>query len=533
MKKIISITLALVMLFAMSAPMMNAFAADANKYITIYVEGYGHPLYKNNVPTEENRIYDIDADVGAIVSEVLKPCLEKLAFGILTDNYDAYCDELYNAMAPLYADLKLDPSGEALDGSGWGGDMLTGYYYVNYGKGLSGGRITFEYDWRLAPEHNAEILEKFIDRVCREKGVAKVNVLGRCLGGNIVNAYLENGKNLNKVNKVIMYIPSTMGISTVGAAFSGNIVVQDKAVDNFVDLLVNDMALISDPTMQSLITATVSLLDYAKTLGLGTDALMFIVNKVKGNIIPRLVRDTYGSFPSFWSMCPEEYLDDALALCYGTEELKAEYAGTIEKINSFREIRKNAYNRMEEVKANGIDIMVLSKYNLPNLPFSVDGTAQSDMMAETYRTSFGSTSPEFGKTFTESYLASKTEAEKKFISPDLKVDASTCLFPEKTWFIKNSAHSKFPDSVDALMDAFLCNDDFTVFSSEAYPQYMELAADEDKISPVTGLDDPVPEEGSNAERFSIFVRFMTAIMNFITKLFKGNLNLNLNLNLGV
>lgn len=529
MKKLISFSLAFVMLFAMAAPMMNAFAAE--KLITIYVEGYGHSLYKNNVESDENRIYDFEVDIGAILSEVLKPCLEKLAMGLLTDDYDEYCDELYNAMAPLYDEVRLDVSGEALDGSGWGGNMLTDGYTVRYDKGLSGGRITFEYDWRLAPEHNAEILEQFIDRVCREKRVSKVNLLGRCLGGNIVNAYLENGKNLDKINKVIMYIPSTMGISTVGAVFSGNIVLQDKAVDNFVDYLMYDMEIIDDPTMQDLITTTVSLLEYAEALGLGLDALSYIVEKVKDNLIPRLVRDTYGSFPSYWAMCPEEYLDDAIEFCYSTDELKAEYAGTIEKIESFRAIRNNCFNRMTELRDSGLDIMVISKYGYPNLPFSVDGTAQSDMMAETYRTSFGSTSPEFGKTFSDSYLASKTEEEKKFIAADLKVDASTCLFPEKTWFIKYNAHSKFPDSVDKLMDAFLLSDDMTVFSNETYPQFLELDVEADTLSPVAGLDKAEPEEGSGEERFSVFIRFFTAILNFLTKLFNGELDFSFNLDL--
>lgn len=522
MKKIISFSLALVMLFAMAAPMMNAFAAE--KLITIYVEGYGHNLYKNNVEAEENRIYDIDADIGAILSEVLKPCLEKLAMGLLTDDYDDYCDELYNAIAPLYEEVRLAPSGEALDGSGFGGNMLTDRYSVRYDKGLSGGRITFEYDWRLAPEYNAEILEQFIDRVCREKNTSKVNLIGRCLGGNIVNAYLENGKNLDKVNKVILFIPSTMGISTIGAVFSGNIVIQDKAVDNIVEYLVNGREIISDPTMQALITTTVSLLEYAEALGLGLDALTYIVEKVKDNVIPRLVRDTYGSFPSFWAMCPVEYVDDAVKFCYGTDELKAEYAGTIEKIYSFKAIQEKAYDTMKAVKAQGIDIMVLSKYNLPCLPFSEDGMAQSDNLAETYRTSFGSTSPEFGKTFSDSYLASKTDEEKRFISADLKVDASTCLFPEKTWFIKNSSHAKFPDCIDRLLDAFLLSDDMTVFSNETYPQYLDCDEQADTLTPVAGLDKAEPEEGSGEERFSVFIRFFTAILNFFTKLFNGELD---------
>lgn len=530
MKKIISVVLAVVMLFAMTAPSMTSLAAG-EKYITIYVEGYSHSLYKNNVASAENKIYDIEVDIGAILSEVLMPCLEKLALGLLTDDYDDYCDELYNAVAPIYEELRLDPSGEVLDGSGWGGDMLKDGYRINYNQRYSGGKVTFQYDWRLSPIANARILEQFIDRVCTEQKVEKVNLLGRCLGGNIINSYLEKGNNLDKINKIIMYIPSTMGLSTIGAIFSGNIVIQDKAVDNVVTSLIYDKELITDPTMQSLITSTVSLLEYAQALGLGIDALMTIVDNVKDNVIPRLVRDTYGSFTSFWAMCPLEYVDEAVEFCYGTKELKAEYAGTIEKIYDYKQVQENAYETMKSVKASGIDIMVVSKYNLPNLPFSEDGLEQSDALAETYRTSFGSTSPEFGKTFSEEYINNMSQQDKRFLSPDLKIDASTCLFPEKTWFIKNSTHGLFPHSVDYLMDAFLCNDDFTVFSSEEYPQFMQLDKNEDRIYPVTEPDEEAPEEGSGEERFLVFIRFFTAILNFFAKLLRGELDFSFNLNL--
>ena len=526
MKKILSLILTLTMLLALGAPAFTASAA-AN-YITIYVEGYGHALYKNNIPTEENRIYPIDTDIGAKVSEVLKPCLEKLALGFVSDNYDDYCDELYNAMAPIYDQVRLNPDGEKTDGSGWGGDMLTGGYYVDYNRGFSGGRITFEYDWRLSVEYNAEILEKFIDRVCSERGVAKVNVLGRCLGGNIVSAYLENGKNLDKVNKVIMYIPSTAGISTIGAVFSGNIEIDSNAVNSLADYLIDGKDMIGDPFMQEFILAILDMLNYASVLGIGTDTILYIVEKVKENIIPRLVRDTYGSFPSFWAMCPADTVDEAVKLCYPTEEIKEEYAGTIEKILSFKEIQLNSENRMKELQAQGIDFMIVSKYNIPNLPFSEDGNIQSDFMAETYRSSFGATTANYGEVLSSSYINNMSDEEKKFLSPDLKIDASTCLFPEKTWFIKNCAHADFPACVDVLMDNFLKNDNYTVFSDANYPQYMDYSVDEatgaESLVPVTETDNDAAKPGKNEERFSIFIRFFNAILNFFTKLFNGELD---------
>ena len=526
MKKLLSVILTVVMLFAVAAPAFTASAAE--NCITIYVGGYGRTLYRNNRINPNEEIYDIDADIGAIVSEVLKPCLEKLALGFITQDYDAYCDELYNAMAPLYDEVRLDKNGEATDGSGWGGNMLTDYYYVDYSKGLSGGRIDFEYDWRLSPVHNAEILEQFIDRVCREKGVKKVNLLGRCLGGNLVSAYLENGNNLDKINKVLMYIPSTAGISTIGAVFTGNIVIDSKAVNNLADYLVGNKQMIEDPFLQEFILAVLDMLTYASVLGIGTDTIEYIVENVKDNIIPRLVRDTYGSFTSFWAMCPVDQVDEAVEFCYGTDELKEEYAGTIEKIYAFKEIQLNSENRLREVYESGIDIMILSKYDTPNLPFSEDGKAQSDFMAETYRSSFGATTADFGKVLSTSYINNMSEDAKKFLSPDLKIDASTCVLPEKTWFIKHCEHADFPDSVDALMNTFMINDNFTVFSSEVYPQYLDYSydaeTDTETLVPVTGTDEDAEKKDPNKERFSIFMRFFTAILSFLTKLFNGELD---------
>ncbi|MBR5827262.1 MAG: hypothetical protein IKY78_09295 [Clostridia bacterium] len=528
MKKLLSLILTVVMLFAVAAPAFTASAAD--NCITIYVGGYGRTLYKNNRINPNEEIYDIDADIGAIVSEVLRPCLEKLALGFITQDYDAYCDELYNAMAPLYDEVRLDKNGEATDGSGWGGNMLTDYYRVDYSKGLTGGRIDFEYDWRLSPIHNAEILEQFINRVCREKGVQKVNLLGRCLGGNLVSAYLENAENLDKINKVLMYIPSTAGISTIGAVFTGNIVIDSNAVNNLADYLVGGKQMIEDPFMQEFILAILEMLNYASVLGIGTGTIEYIVENVRDNIIPRLVRDTYGSFPSFWAMCPVDQVDEAVAFCYGTDELKEEYAGTIEKIYAFKEVQLNSDNRIKEVYNSGIDVMVLSKYDTPNLPFSEDGSAQSDFMAETYRSSFGATTAKYGEVLSTSYISKMSDDAKKFLSPDLKIDASTCLLPEKTWFIKHCEHADFPECVDALMNTFLVNDNFTVFSSENYPQYLDYSydaeTDTENLVPVTGTDEDAEKPSKNQERYSVFMRFFKAILNFISKLFRGELNLS-------
>ena len=98
MKKLLSLILALLMIFACTSV---AFAAE-EKYPVIYIPGYGSDLYAEKGNKNSELIYPTGADVGAIVKEAIAPCLKELALAIATGDYDKYCDELYNAVHPIY-----------------------------------------------------------------------------------------------------------------------------------------------------------------------------------------------------------------------------------------------------------------------------------------------------------------------------------------------------------------------------------------------------------------------------------------------
>ncbi len=530
MKKVISILLSILMIFAMTSV---AFAAETEEiYPTIYIQGYGFPLMRDASLgwKKENFIYPTGVDAGERIKEALEPCLIELAAGLVTDDYDAYCDELYNAIAPIYDELRLDKNGNARNNTGYG--TVSSSYGLSTGWGFTGKYMYFGYDWRISVEENAALLEQVINVVCKQYNVQKVNLLGRCLGGNIVNAYLQNASNLDKINDVILYIPSTMGIGLIGALFSGNIIINDDAVENYGDYFLSSGEVLDDPVVSAFAGSLVEILNYAKVLGLGTDALSKLLEKIKGNLIPRLVRDTYGSFPSFWAMVPPEQLEEAVEFCYGTDELKAEYAGMIDKIMSYyKNVQLNAYDTMKAVQEQGIDIMVVSKYNIPNIPLSGNGLQQSDGTAETAATSFGSVSPEYGKTFDQAYINGMTDTEKKYLSPDLKVDASGCLFPETTWFVKNSTHKNFPDNMNDFFNLFLLKEEMDVFTDDTYPQFLTYDEATGNVIPVEGMDEPEPEKGSGEERFSVIIRFFTALFNFIANLLKGNVSFDFDIDL--
>lgn len=529
MKKVISILLTLSMLFALAMP---AFAGSTEKVVTVYLTGYGGSLYDEN----GEKIYGLDFDIFGSIKEVLDKMVISLVKGELTGDYDDFCDEIYNIVAPAHAEVILDKNGEAVgeDGKPYyavGYDPLTRlnhntYNYYKYDYYL------FEYDWRLSCEYNAELMGKYIDMVLDSTKADKVNLIGRCLGANIISAYLQNATDaqLAKVNKTVMYVPSTYGVDFLDGLFTGKIPLDDTAVDNYVKYCLSRNDLIGageagDETFEML-SVLVSFLNEIRVLGITLDSVQATLDKVKDNVLARSLRASYATFPSFWNMLSPSQTEDAINFVFPTPELKAEYAGLIEKVRSYRDnVQFNAAETMKACAANGIDIMVISKYNFPNGPLSENQAAQSDSTASVTATSFGAVAADFGKVLDKSYIDSMSESDKKYLSPDTIIDASTCLFPEKTWFIKNLNHADFPASVDALMNAFLTTDNMTIDTYEEYPQFMKHDLETDTLSPVTGIDKGDIQETGADRRFPVFIRFFTMIINLITKLIKGELDL--------
>ncbi len=514
LKKLLSLTLSILMLFSVCAPLVSA--TENEIYPIIYISGYGTDLYKEKGNYSSEQIYPTGADIGAIVKEAIEPCLKELASGIVTSNFDKYCDELYNSIAPVYEDLVLSPDGTVKDNSGRG-ENPDGRISLSYRR-FSCGEVGFPYDWRLSPETSATELSVFVDKVLAQTGKSKVNILGRCLGGNVLSAYLQNDETaVQKINKAVLYIPSTEGINTIGAIFAGKIEIKAENIDTYIEEYSKYEELIEDEVTREFVLVMISVLEQVKTLDLGVAVLQKLIDAIKDNLIPRLVRRTYGSFPSFWSMVPDEYFEDALAFVYNTPELQQEYAGTIALARSYRDnVQLKARDTMKELSKT-IGINVISKYNLPMMPLFADCYATGDGIAETTLTSFGAVTADYGKSLAKDYIDAMSEENRKFLSPDEKVDASTCALPENTWFIKNSYHDHFPESIDNLIETVITTD-ITVFTNNDYPQFMDADVNADKLKPITGKDEEKPADNTFEGLFALFMRAVRAITDLFEML---------------
>ncbi len=510
MKKIISVILCLIIVLSLSVP---AFASDIpEENPTIYVTGaQTNDLYS----ADGERIWDLDVDVTAVVKEALVPCLEELVLGMAVRDYKAYAEKVNSYVAPLFEKVILDKNGEASNGSHPANHSSTVTVETKYsGYGIWDYR--FWYDWRLSPLTTAKELKDYIDRVTLATGKDKVQLVGRCYGANVIQAYITLYKDhaLENVSDITYYASSVSGIDYMSALFSGEVVLDDKAVSNFVKYYLEEEELIEDDIVSAFIYALVELFRQAKVLGIGTDTLLMLFDEIKGDLIPELLPSIIGSWPSYWAMVTPELYEKAIEFVFG--EKREEYALLIEKTDAYHyNVQLKAEDTILELKEKGINFYNFTKYGFPDMPLYAGAANESDSTTSVPRQSFGAECADFGETFSPEYIASLTDT--RYLSSDFKINAATALIPERTWFVKNLHHDWFGELHDMTLE--IMRYDMTV-DNEKYPQFLERI-DSTTLIPVTGPDD---DYGKPVGSIAVTaIQFLTAFIKLLSKIISGEM----------
>lgn len=511
MKKVLSVILCLVLALGCVAP---SFATEPEEYPTVYVIG----AHKNDIYNAQGeKVYPLNADLGAIIKETLGPCLKELAKGMITDDYTSYAEEFNASWSPIFKDLILDKNGDVTNGSYTQFTTQTDHL-AGKTSGFGVWDCRFWYDWRESPIKTAHELKAHIDKVIELTGKEKVQLIGRCYGANVIAAYLELYKDHAKafVSDISYYSSSALGIDFMSALFSGQIKLENEAMANFLDFYINNREAIGDESCAGLVSALVELLSQAEALGVTGDAFMSFVDNFKDDLFPLILRNTFAGWLSYWSMVTPELYEQARDFVFNTDEVRAEYAGFIEKADDYYyNVSVNVVDTMLEMKEAGINFYIFVKYNFPEFPLYEGATTQSDADTSVYRQSFGATCADYNEVFTQEYLDSVSPEKMKYISADKKIDASTCLFPDTTWFVKDLHHNYFAPVEKPSVE--IMRYDMTV-ESEKYPQYM-VNVDNAGLAPLEGTD----EDYDKTEKsfLTAIVDFTKAFFNIIVKLIKG------------
>ncbi len=507
MKKLLSVFLALVLVSSACltvAPVSSAASAGADIPV-IHVCGYGAVLVKDNSDGTKTQIYPLKIE-NSFIEEKAKEILPVFAKAFFTQKWDNFCDELVDTLVPVFEPIKLDNNGEATNNTraDWTWNRKTLKNYKNKDGKYNPTAYKFHYDWRLDPLVIADSLHQYIEDILYVTGAEKVALYGRCLGSNVVAAYMQKYDGEN-VQEVIHYASSMYGADQCSKAFTGEMYFDADSVERFAydyDLGLGDYY---TELLQSLAT----LMNKNYSLDITCWAVNNVMKDIYLDIFPEILINSFGTFPAYWSMVSAEDFDRAMeTVFYGSD--KNDYAGLINKIENYR---KNVFEEFENFSLaqaeRGIEFSNIVKYGIQLLPLTANSVELADGTVTVKLSSFGATASHADGKLSDDYI---NNSASWYISPDKQIDASTCISPDTTWFIKNLEHNNFPDCVSDLVSEIVNNNNFTVKSNPDYPQYLVYDKEMNSILPMT-------EENMNTtERWN--VTFFDALVRFFDYLFK-------------
>lgn len=547
MKKLISILLAAVMLFAITAP--AASAVNAYEYLPIvYIRGNGELLYYPDgtvlvadfasLPSDGLGI-EKDQIVDAVVN-ILKPFVLE---GMLFDNWDNYGRAIYDEIKPLFPDAGLDGNGNPLKGTGIAADQqalkerlpFSPWEYQN------GYDYPFLYDWRISPMDYVDELDAFIEQILKTTGKKQVNIWARCMGGGLMSAYLAKYGYKKQVKNAVFAQVLSNETTVISKAFSGQIEFDAKTMEKYtaqLDFLGHTgegVGFAFPELLNEIVFKTMDFFNQINVTDKALDGIEDLYAKLYKALVPSLCHAMgMATQANYWTLVAEEDMDAALNLMFGKEgsELRTKYAGLISKIQAYRElVAKDMKGFYDGLVKNGIHFGFLANYGFLNAPMTKDSDILSDALVSLEHATFGATTAKIGKTLSEDYISSRiAEGKGKYISPDKKVDLSTAYSPDTTWVVKNGHHNNFGLPFNSILYAFLNGTKETV-DSIGMPQYQVYDYETNTVSAMNEENCPdlefmtiSTEKPTTETRLVAFMRFFTMLFELITKLFRGELD---------
>ncbi len=496
MKRILSFALSALLLFALLTPAFAVSLGTTGSQVPlVLLGGDGDTLYDK----DGNYLFQID-DLGHLldgsskeellrsVANVLQPFLLQ---GLLLNRWEPYYDALEQEIGELTADVRLDENGNVPNGSDISKEHRQevetnksvdkkgkkGYYgYQDY---------RFWYDWRLDPMEVADELNDYIESIKAVTGQSRVALVGRCVGCNIMLAYLAK-YGFDSVYGFGLDGTSSNGGEFISESISGKFKLDGPAVERFlIDYDELGMLSISD-----FAEATIDLLvksGAVDTIDRVTRATIY--DKVAVGMTSALTLSTFFTMPCYWGFVRAEDYDDAIEYVFGPEgsEKRTQYAGLIEKLDGYHtQVVERIPELMQGLSDNGSNLAIISKYGFQIVPICQSGDAIADQYASVKNSSFGATTSTIYTTLPDDYIAQREAGGKgRYISPDRQVDASTCMFPDYTWFTKGARHGNWTKAENEIMytvttaDRQLTIDDFDL------TQFMVYESETKTMSPMT------------------------------------------------
>lgn len=467
----------------------------------VFVIGLEGEFYKGlSTETEEDdvRVWGFQTDV---IMNVIKENIVALLWNLIINDYDAIAKLLGTAANELFGpiacdtDCKPDPDTGKKDKSDY--ELQNGYGYENAYK--------FVYDWRLDMSTIAAQLDEYINYVLELTNSDKVALVAMSMGNSVLTTYLyeyyytaENYTQRNHIDSVVYVAGAMNGVNVCEDPFSGNIKVDSLSLMRFLKEVLGDNEIYS-------------LIEFLYNVGM-VDPLVKYVDNLTTELLNHgfneSVIDSIATIPGFYALMGKERYEEARDYIFDTPEKREKYAKLIEKSDYYHySVQATNADVIQSLLDNGINTAIFAEYGFSMIPLTSDNDRMTDGTISTYCESFGATCADVDGTLGEGYVQAKEcTCGKNHVSADNQIDASTCKFPDITWFGKYMHHTCADSYIAEWINLIVYSDEQkTVWSYEEYPQFM-VATDYETMIPLTAEnagEPPVPFE-ETLFRYKVF-----------------------------
>ena len=196
-----------------------------------------------------------------------------------------------------------------------------------------------------------------------------------------------------------------------------------------------------------------------------------ILDNLQERVFDELLTPVFGTLLGLWSFVPDSAYEEAKAINLDPET----QAGLIAKADYYHyEVQCKAEEILNDAVDNGVRVMIVAGYNIQRTPLVENMHNNSDATVDTKYASAGATVALLGETLGENYQQANCDCGHNHVSPEGDIDASTCILPEHTWFIKGMLHSNCHDGIMEMYNWFMYADEYyDVWSNPLYTQYLE------------------------------------------------------------
>lgn len=511
MKKMVSGFLAFLLLASVLILPAQVRAAAGSKLTVelpvISIHGNAQSIYDE----DGVKVYDFDPSTDQI-KECAKRVLPLLLKGFVTNNFDEYYRAFGEEVSKIYYHCQFDGNGEPM----YGTDINAAEYARNAetmayfptepdGKYNSLGHA-YRFDWRRNPLETADGLDAFINAVLAQTGKPKVSLSCNCLGGEMLLAYAAK-YGTDKIHALQFTETVAFGSELVDDTFSGRINIDPAAVVRFFgdEFMAQQMA--GKETLLTFLNESIILAKETGALDrLSTAFMRGLYDRLYEGLAPELVLATYGTWPGYWTLVTKEHYAQTREFIFGKpgSERYEQYAGLIEKLDEWDvKVRQRIPDLLQSAMDNGTRVGISVRYGFQMPPILESSNLNGDVWVSVKNASLGATVSDIATTLPEAYLTRRAEEGfGTYLSPDKQIDASTCAFPEYTWFVKDAVHNASSIYVEALWAKFYDYDGTpTVHNLEGFPQFM--VAETPSSPGALRLLQPMTEENMNTENFEV------------------------------